>query len=398
MSDTKQIISLSQVEALVIKDSSEIYNRYPSLGHIFSCLQKIYTTSIETEAVGFDNKAETWTLYINPNDYLKYDPLHRKAIILHEIMHILLLHITRGKELWSKEVMEKQADMKHLSNAAADCLVNKLIEDTIGIPYTEMFPRDSTYALWNLDPETGETLETLYERMKLLPKRPQNSSDKKHIKWDGTPNSTDQAKELAKQKLREIVESARTASEGFGDLPAAIRGLITKALKAKVNLTKELMVEGMGSIKSHKVLTHKRPNRRHGFPLPGKKSLRKGKVLVGVDVSGSVSTTYKQKFLDIISKMASQVDVEMVAFDVQVVQHIKNWKREPIGIKDTGGGTDPQCVFDVAKKARHNEKPAKIFILTDGEFGRISTFGFNTVFVLTPGGSVRGEGKNLRFE
>ena len=88
------------------------------------------------------------------------------------------------------------------------------------------------------------------------------------------------------------------------------------------------------------------------------------------------------------------MDIELIAFDVDIVHYIPNWRFQAKGFKDTGGGTDPQCVFDHAKKS----KPDKIFILTDGEFGHINTFGLKTVFVLPPDGRTRSEGKCLRFE
>ena len=389
---------LSDVETLVIKDSNEIYNQYQTLGHIFSTLQKVYTSSVPTQAMGFDEKAEVWTLYINPNDYCKQPtPEHRKACLLHEIWHLLNEHQSRWKELLKMEPESKKKELKHIANMAADLVTNKLIEDVNHIKYTEMMPDDCTYAKLGMEPGDHDTMELLYEKIKNNPslrKKAQSmfgKGDGSHEKWE---QAYAQMSELAKQKLREMIENAKAATNGFGDLPADVRGMITNALKAKVNIERELMIEGCGSIKSFKRLTHNRPNRRHGFPMPGKKSSRNGKVLVGVDVSGSVHTEWKQKFLSIIQKVAKYVDIELIAFDVQVVHHIPNWRFQAKGFKDTCGGTDPQCVFDMAKKS----KPDKIFILTDGEFDHIETFGFKTVFVIPPQGNKRSEGKCLMFE
>jgi len=397
------------VEKLLILDMEKVLSKYKTLGHIASCLQKQFTEGIPTEAIGFDDKAEIWTLYINPKDYMKYDEDHRICILLHEISHLLFNHPPRFKDLM-KQFNEKDRTRLHsLSNIAADCVVNDLIELTCEYKYANMFPKDSTYK--NLEGKTGitksddDTMESLFYKLLQLPQNKQKEltggdSGNKHVKWMQGQGTTQEAQseELSKCKLLELIENANIATEGFSDMPAKVRGMIKKAIEAKISLERELMIEGYGTIKASKRLCKKRPSRRLGFPYPGKKSSRQGKILVASDVSGSVPTRAKQKFLNIIHRMANRIDVEMVAFDVQIVQHIKNWKREPIGIQDTGGGTDPQCVFDLIKNRSEQTKPSKIFILTDGEFGNINTYNIPTVFILTNKHARRKEGKNLYFE
>jgi predicted metal-dependent peptidase len=262
------------------------------------------------------------------------------------------------------------------------------------------------YETFNLRKIQDDTYEKVYERLNKEAQKNSKGQGKGQgqgelidvHEWepkkgeDGQEN-TSRNKEHADMGLRELVNTAiNSSAKDFGDLPADVRDYITTALRPKVKWNKLLRIHGQNAVKNHYVYTNKKISRRYGFPYPGRRKYKGGVVVAAVDMSGSVSDEYKKQFLGELKAMSKYVDLHILTFDTRIIEHFKEWSNN-VKLKNTNGGTDPNCVYEECLQI----KPDKVVILTDGYFGSLDTKGFDTLFIITPDGDERTEGKCIRI-
>lgn len=155
---------------------------------------------------------------------------------------------------------------------------------------------------------------------------------------------------------------------GWGTIPGDMVQQIIASSKARIDYRK--IMEGFrGSILSSKTrLTRMRPNRRLGFEQMG--SIRKfdTKLLVAVDVSGSISDKTLCNFYSVINKFFRYgiQEIDCCQFDYELGE-VKPLHKASRTIQIFGrGGTSFQPIFDYLKE--HNVYDGLI-ILTDGYAG-----------------------------
>jgi len=111
--------------------------------------------------------------------------------------------------------------------------------------------------------------------------------------------------------------------------------------------------------------TRKKPNRRFGYQFPGvKKSYVRKKIIVYVDVSGSIDEELLQIFERHVKAIYKQCDFDIVFFDTSVLNPLIEYKGKKIQ-HPCGGGTDFEPV--IKHWNRMNKKYAAGYIFTDGD-------------------------------
>lgn len=405
---------MKQIEIAITKDSFAVIQNYPLFGSIMASLEKIFKEDFPT--LGVTNDKGDWKIYIGTEFYKTLDtPEKTMALWLHEIMHVVLIHPMRLVGVTDKFV-----------NVACDIIVNQILIDELNIPMRQMFPDACYYDKFDLKQMPDDTMEKVYERLKQQQPQqsqpqqqgqgqgqqegqqqgqqqqeqegndPTNSGDGRgkllgdHEGWKMQGKSNEE-KEKLKQKMQQVINTAM--SSNAGSLSAKLRDRIMSNLRPKVKWNKHLRIFGQSAVRHHPVFSHRRISRRLGFPFPGKLRRTGGHVVIGLDVSGSVRTEYKEQFLAECNKIAEYCHLTVHTFDTEIKETFHTW-RKGMNIADTCGGTNPQCVFDAARKSRN--KVNKVIILTDGEFyNNIDTRGIKTMFVITPNGTKRDEGTSI---
>lgn len=119
--------------------------------------------------------------------------------------------------------------------------------------------------------------------------------------------------------------------------------------------------------------------------LKSRKNILDLKIVVMVDVSGSIGQETFENFMKQIDKIKGLSMVKVLEFDTRVVacySYFKTAQNEVMRLRG-GGGTYFQPVFDQAKKM----KPDSLVLMTDGEnFDELENPGIPTGLVLTEGG------------
>ena len=166
--------------------------------------------------------------------------------------------------------------------------------------------------------------------------------------------------ELTVQLINGVIASTKS----WGSISGNFAELLTDSLKAKINWRNVFAGFRASIISSKRKLTRMRPNRRTGFENMGSTRLFDTKLLVAVDVSGSISTKSLKYFYGVINSAFRYGfdSIDVVQFDcgISSVMNLKKVVKE-VGVFGRGG-TSFQEPIDFAHKNRYDG----LVILTDG--------------------------------
>ena len=352
----------------------------PFYGLFLLGLNKYFGDKCETACV-CRNGINT-EICVNEKFWNSLDDEMQLAVLQHEILHIILKHITNSEYYGDKERF----------NIAADCNVNSYIPVLQKDPY--VYP-----AKYNLPNEKGT--KWYYEN---LPKeeggesggtsgnQPQFGNDQSqigsHESWKDFQDLSEVEKQLIGNQIDyQSKHVAEQVQKMAGSIPGEFRAYIDSlfAVKPQVFNWKSYFRRVIGNlITSELYLTRMRPSRR--FPEGrGIRFKKRPSVLVGVDTSGSVSDSELEDFFSEIHHLwKSGVKVTVAQMDTRI-QHIEEYNgtfnREIYG----RGGTE---FTDLINYYNDNKKDfSTIVIFTDGYVSLNLPPFRNSVWVITKDGS-----------
>lgn len=190
-----------------------------------------------------------------------------------------------------------------------------------------------------------------------------------HSQWD------EMEEDVIREKIRDIAKRAISEQEqqkGWSDIGSGLAKAILDANKPVINWKRELRWFINKMVLRGRRSTRQRPNRRFGFIQPGNKKTYTSKLLIAVDVSGSVSDREYVDFMTEINGMIDYVEVHVIFFDT--VLHGKYDRSgpdiEPIPFdkklkkvtRKWSGGTNFHIVFDYARDKAYDG----LIMMTDG--------------------------------
>ena len=172
--------------------------------------------------------------------------------------------------------------------------------------------------------------------------------------------------ELMSEKVNHEIETAQRCNQ-WGSLGGDLKALIESTLVSKQNFRAILSQFRATILSSKRHLTRMRPNRRYGFEAMGSQYAYSTRLLVAVDVSGSVPDEDIKKFLAVINRFFKQgiECIEVIEFDSKITtEQPITLKQATSSIHVTGrGGTNFQPAIDFYYE--HEEYDGLVF-LTDG--------------------------------
>lgn len=281
----------------------------------------------------------------NTEFFMSLDEEERLFLLLHETLHVVLMHMCRlGERDHSKW------------NKAADYVINALLI-SLGYKMPSMGLYDPQYI--------GMSTEEVY---KLLP-----DDDPQDCPWPDLEAPSEEIIEKVNEAIKEILIRAAIQSKMAEDKPGTIPGevqifldnLLTPKLPWHRILKKDL-----NSLAKHDY-SFRRPNRRFqpDHYLPSMYSETLVDVAVGTDTSGSVSdydystiiTETASIFKTVKPKKLTLIQFDTKIKDVSVLKSIHDLR----SVKFEGrGGTDIHPLLDWAVI----NKPQLLLIFTDGHF------------------------------
>jgi predicted metal-dependent peptidase len=303
----------------------------------------------------------------------------RKGVILHENLHKAFRHTTVWRHLFKEN--------PNMANMACDYVINLMIMDGdnnfVSLPDGALL--DHKYK--------GLDAGTVYRMIKEEAK-----GGTVHVKTVGDQEGKDvpvieigngldehdwesaegMSKEEKEALAKDVDQALRQGAILAGKMSANVPREISDVLEAKVDW-REAMREFVTSFCVDKdESTWRRPSRRwigQDVYMPSMIGESVGRIVIGIDMSGSIGDEEVGQFLGEVKKICDTVKpegIDLLYWDTRVCQHEK-YEQDQLDnlISSTkprgGGGTDPQCIVDYMGKKKIKAECA--VILTDGYVG-----------------------------
>jgi len=360
------------------------------------------------------------TIYINPNDFNTLDKNEKLFVIAHEVMHFLLIHdvdLLKDKRLLLIFNLIRDAQINHILNDQFDFMpkgvitlytlqemntkVKEYFNDNI-----KQFLEEDEYFIAKLMLDDVEFTEMIDEMIDVLEKYDDNNLDETIQKIKDILNKhgiKDEYDKISKTIVKEYKESLELKNMN----PREIEELIDKAmnmlekgrtiskmtkqnidipikLKRKRNTWKEILRETIGEIGTLSADYDLMKLDRKAWILETyipsyKKENDKINVVIGIDVSGSISDDEYHNFVNEIYNLMSDINVKgkILLWDTEIEKIIdieNGWNNKVFKeLKERWGygGTKIKVFFDKANELVKNKRNAYLIILTDGEHEKV---------------------------
>jgi predicted metal-dependent peptidase len=168
------------------------------------------------------------------------------------------------------------------------------------------------------------------------------------------------------QKMKGLVNEA-ALSKSWGSLSGELIETLIAGLRPVIDYRKILLGFRAAVLSSHKILTRSKQSRRYGFLYMGRKNQFATRLLIGVDVSGSISDAEIDLCYSAINRFFRYgvASLEVAQFDAALKGEPALMKKARKTIHITGrGGTDFQPLFDYFEENTKNYDGLIVF--TDG--------------------------------
>jgi len=304
-----------------------------------------------------------------------------KGMVLHENLHKAFRHLTMWKHMYK--------EWPQLANMACDFVINLMIHDSDpghvevklpdgglldekfrGLDAGEVFRRLKQEA----DANKSIHIKTVGDQVgKDVPVKDGGCGDGfDDHDWEGAEGLTNEERE---QLARDVDQALRQGVILAGKMSANVPRELTDALEAKVDW-REAMREFVTSFCMDKdESTWRRPSRRwigQDVYMPSMIGESVGRIVLGIDMSGSIGPQEIGEFLGEVKKICETVKpegIDLLYWDTRVCQHEKYEQDQLDNLLSTtkprgGGGTSPQCIVDYMKDKQIKAECA--VVLTDG--------------------------------
>lgn len=169
---------------------------------------------------------------------------------------------------------------------------------------------------------------------------------------------------LSQEQIKEVIARAQRSRQ-WGSLGGHLVDEIIASTLVKIDYRRILSGFRASVLASTRHRTRMLPSRRYGFEFMGSKRDFCTRLLVAVDVSGSVSNEQVSQALSIINRFFKYgvEQIEVIQFDVDINGDPVSFKKAAKSLKIEGrGGTDFQMAIDFYCKGKYDG----LIMITDG--------------------------------
>lgn len=216
-----------------------------------------------------------------------------KAVLKHEVLHLVLDHLNQGKKL------DKQDQF--IANLATDCAINQYLQD---LP-ADCITLDAISKLCEKNLKPFETSDYYFDEIKKVQKKAEESGLETLDDHDVQAGDTGNA-QVNKASVRATAQKA--VQQAAGNAPQAVVEALSMAGEAQIPWKQVLRNFIMTRVTSSTLNTQKRVNRRFPSPVPGKKKKRTMTLGVCLDSSGSISDAQYMAFMTEVKSLCKNVE------------------------------------------------------------------------------------------
>ena len=328
-------------------------------------------------------------------------------VVAHEAGHKMYRHLTTWKHLYKANQQK--------ANAACDYVINLMIYDSDTTKNTVKLPDcgllDEKYrgldagAVYRdlkkqADNKGSVNVKTADGNSQDVPVQQIGSGLDAHDWENGESMSSEEKEQLA----RDIDQALRQGQILAGKMGGNVPREISDALESKVDWRDALREFVTSFCAERDESSWSRPSRRwigEDVYMPTLIGESVGRLVVAIDMSGSIGTEEIGQFLGEVKDICERVKpeaIDLLYWDTAVCQHEKYEQDQldnllsstkPMG----GGGTDPECIPRYI--AEHKLKPECAIILTDGYVASWGKWDCPTLWGITTKNIVAEVGKSV---
>ena len=296
----------------------------------------------------------------NPNFIKTLNDKELNFVVLHEALHKVYQHMHLWKKLWKES--------PQLANMAADYVVNYAIHEADETQQVAVRPQSALFDLVY----KGMTTKQIFEMLKRSSQYVKEQNGHDTHDWEGAEQLSD---EEVKVTVKQIDQALRQGEIIRGKMQGNKNRSITEILEPKVDWREQLREFVNATCRNKDKSTWKRPHKRfvgQDIYMPSMIGEAIGKVVIGIDTSGSIGDKELNEFLTEVVAICDDVSpssIELLYWDTEVAGHETynqgDYKALVQSTKPAGGGgTHVGCVNQYIKDKRI--EPEAIIILTDG--------------------------------
>ena len=303
-----------------------------------------------------------------------------RAVILHENLHKAFRHLSTWKHLYKEHAQ--------LANMACDYVINLMIDDSDQSGQTVKLPDcgllDPKYRGW----DSQRVFNDLKQQADKGSVHVKTKGDQagRDVPVDDTPSLDDHdwegADEMSGEEkevlARDIDQALRQGSILAGKMKGNMPREIKEVLEAKVDWRDALREFVTSFCMDKDESTWRRPSRRwigQDVYMPSLIGESVGRIVVAIDMSGSIGNEEIGQFLGEIRSICERVKpegIDVLYWDTRVAQHEKYEQDQLDNLLSStkprgGGGTAPSCIPQYMADKKIKAECA--VILTDGYVG-----------------------------
>ena len=328
-------------------------------------------------------------------DFIKtLDDKELNFVVLHEALHKVYQHM----HLWRKLFKENG----QLTNMAADYVVNYAIHEADEHSEIAKRPDSALFDIHYANMTTKQVFDMLKRNSQFISIQAGHDTHD----WEGAESLSD---EEVKQTAKEIDQALRQGEIIRSKMQGNKNRAINEILEPKVNWREQLRDFVNATCRNKDRTSWKRPHKRfigHDVYMPSMVGETIGKIVVGIDTSGSIGDKELNEFLTEVVAICDDVSpssIELLYWDTHVAGHeTYNQGDYSALVQSTkpagGGGTTVGCVNQYIKDKRI--EPEAIIILTDGyvenDFG--GNWGYPTLWAITTKHITSPHGKTIHID
>ena len=342
--------------------TAEVLTMVPYMRDIIANIKPIYTDQ-ENFIAGIDKH---WRCALS-SEFFRLSLSEQCGVTVHEALHCVNNHFSRALIL--------HGIMTDRDNVAADLEINTTLKHHLflKLPENVLFP--DTFNL----PEF-QSYEYYYEHLpksktvEIVLKDLLDDGDSDDITSAGMPEMSNAEKVTARNNtLKRATEYQKSIGNVEGLRNNILQLVIKNLTPAKVDWRTKLsdcLSKSRYAVANHKTnYSYRKVNRRLGNKDIGPGMLSyKPKVMLGIDVSGSVSEDEHLSMLteidDIIRQQSHSVEIFAMDVEVDKIQTVSNVNQIKLF---EGGGTALECGFKYVKELPKSKRPDIFIVMTDGE-------------------------------
>jgi len=335
--------------------------------NVYSNMDKRSSNTIDT--IGLNTLSNIPVLEYNEEWLSKCSYEHFEFMVINELFKLLLKHPTN-----------RLHDPKEISALASNITICELttpnvITQEFSAEYFGLEPNLHFEAYWRLlrneSDEAGTDTTQVSDKLDPMLQQYLDPNNNSNENWGEN--------DIVEEMLSNVVEEANKNQKQWGKISGNLYEEINAAYKLRID-PMSVLRRFKSSINTLETIPSRmKINRRYGLAMPGRRKKKKSKLLIALDVSGSMTNEMIEDGVRLINTVIPKSSVEYMTFDTKITSDPVKTIKQIGNIEVKGrGGTDVECIIDYVLQNRNYDG---VIVYSDNYYNRVNKQPRNVKFL-----------------